>query len=284
MDLATLTDLNSFLSEKGYFLELTADGSPTLRWGQGESMHHSGGAASESIYIYQTALDFFFSLQKTEIVSRDSQKEIGDVEAWLWKSSLLGSLDELSDKITVMSLGFGLGYNELIVSMWALSNNIPANKIRLVSYEKDHFLYEEFQKWLESSEKAKMTVVYDLILNKIIEFNLAINLTVDDIKTNLRQWLLDGCWEQESALQNVNQINDKFNIFLFDAFSNKTTPHLWESNFLDELLKNKIKAPCVFSTYACRGELKRTLAANDFRVVRRQGFKGKRDATLAFLI
>ena len=44
--------MNNEFAQTRFTIEITADGSPTLKLPeQGESMHHSGGAAKETDYI-----------------------------------------------------------------------------------------------------------------------------------------------------------------------------------------------------------------------------------------
>lgn len=276
--------VNNYLIEKGYSVEITGDGSPTLRWGVGESMHHSGGAASESVYIYRTALDFLSSVRDHQItqVTILSEEQL--------QASTLGCRGNM----VIMSLGFGIGYNELLVADWILKNQFRGDQIKLYSYEKENFLYENFNLWLEN-KLSPLNPVFDLILDKIISADEALLLAdksdnseqvkrKKNIKKILWELKQKKLWIQESALVPPFESLEKFNLFLFDAFSHKTTPELWDNSFLDALFRKNISTPCVFSTYACRGDLKRVLQKNNFQFLKRLGFKGKRDATLAFKI
>lgn len=281
-----LVGVNCYLSEKGYSVEITGDGSPTLRWGSGESMHHSGGAASESVYIYRTALEFLSSSSRVQKVTQ----QISLTEELIQSSTLF-----CQDEMVIMSLGFGVGYNELLVADWILRNRFREDQIKLYSYEKEKFLYEDFNLWLENM-KSPLGEVFDLILEKLFS-NDGIGNSVEtgkekssqlqkkeEIKKTLWSLKQKNQWIQESALIPPFESKEKFHLFLFDAFSNKTTPELWDNTFLDTLFQKNTATPCVFSTYACRGDLKRVLQKNEFQFQKRLGFKGKRDATLAFKI
>lgn len=273
--------VNGFLNAKGYKLEITADGSPTLRYGEGESMHHSGGAASESIYIYQKAMDFLYSKGKGVFTPNALEKT--SHEAILNDFSLMNT-SEINTPLTVMSLGFGLGYNELLVALWGLINDLPLEKIRIKSYEKEMFLYTEFNLWL-NGKPTPLGEVLDLVLNKIIEFSseeIKGKMTAPLVKVRLKNMLEKQLWVQAGALVVPFASEEKWQLLLFDAFSSKTSPELWQVEFINQLLKYNTSLPCVFTTYACRGELKRVLHDNEFYFMKRLGFKGKRDATLAF--
>jgi tRNA U34 5-methylaminomethyl-2-thiouridine-forming methyltransferase MnmC len=266
------------LLQELYNLEYTEDGSPTLRVGQGESMHHSGGAASESKYIYETALDFFYSKNRlpfdwnTFLEFKKNKK----LEDFLVRYSID---PEVSHSIQVLSMGFGLGYNELIFAAWALQNKVDVEKLSLDSFELDTNLYLAFNEWLNLQDTAKETV-YDQVLISLYPEKVFHAM----IKELLKTMLLNKTWRQNMAMTTDSLSVEKYSVILYDAFSSKTNPELWSFEFLDKILKKHTQSHCVFSTYACKGELKRVLEANSFEFIKRQGFKGKRDASLAFRV
>ena len=96
-------------------------------------MHHSGGAAAETLYIYaepfKNALSALIRLNKNELA-------IGVV-------------------------GFGLGYIELAF-LHCLSNHLP-NSVIITSFEKDLELREKFKAWVTGECNA----TYDLICEKL---------------------------------------------------------------------------------------------------------------------
>lgn len=219
---------------KSFVIELTGDGSPTLRLKksssekQAESMHHSGGAASETLYIYTEPF------KKTLSITTQSNLSIGVV-------------------------GLGLGYIELSIT--------PALSVaKLVSFEKDQELVENFKSWIHGQENK----TYDLICEK---------LHVD--KSSALKKLNALGWHCEGELTPATQISEPFNYVAYDAFSQFTDGPLWTDEFLDFFLTNLCAKDCVFATYACTGLLKRALIRNGFSFIKRPGFKGKRDATLA---
>ncbi len=106
---------------------LTGDGSPSLR-GEGEPMHHLGGAYSETQYIYGEALR---RLQQWPQLTE-------------WK---------------VLVVGLGLGYIELLAMAEALKNNKP---VQILSYEINQDLVEAFLAWLKG-ELVENT--YDCLYN-----------------------------------------------------------------------------------------------------------------------
>jgi hypothetical protein len=99
-----------------FTIELTEDGSPTLRLpGDGECMHHSGGAAAETEYIYKSVIE--------------------------------AALQRMPD-LKMAVVGLGLGYIEI---SWAIAclkqkSNLQS---RFISFETDEGLKKNFSEWLE---------------------------------------------------------------------------------------------------------------------------------------
>ena len=219
---------------KSFVIELTGDGSPTLRLKksasekQAESMHHSGGAAAETLYIYTEPF------KKTLSVIKHEKPSIGIV-------------------------GLGLGYIELsLVSL--------LSRAKLVSFEKEQELVDSFKSWVDGQENK----TYDLICEKL---NIKKSSVLD--KLNSLDWLCEG------ELTTETKTSHPFNFVAYDAFSQFTDAPLWTDSFLDFFLTNLCAKDCVFTTYACTGLLKRALLRNNFIFIKRPGFTGKRDATLA---
>ncbi len=219
---------------KSFVIELTGDGSPTLRLKksssekQAESMHHSGGAAAETLYIYSEPF------KKTLSVIKHENPSIGVV-------------------------GLGLGYIELSMAP-------SLSKAKLVSFEKDQELVESFKSWIHGHENK----TYDLICEK---------LNVD--KSSVLKKLNSLDWHCAGELTLKTKTSHPFNFIAYDAFSQFTDGPLWTDGFLDFFLTNLCAKDCVFATYACTGLLKRALLRNNFVFIKRPGFTGKRDATLA---
>lgn len=106
-----------------FITELTADQSPTLRLVQfidgvsvPESMHHSGGAAAETEYIYGEAIRLGLSVQQS---------------------------------LNFLVVGLGLGYIEILISSLVCGQNIS-------SFEIDSDLRNNFQNWISGSDEFKI--------------------------------------------------------------------------------------------------------------------------------
>ena len=231
---------------KSFVIELTGDGSPTLRLKNAnlqfpekmpESMHHSGGAALETLYIY--------------------------IEPF--KNTLTAAAMELKLKeLSLGVVGLGLGYIELSLLQNLIAN--PAISANLTSFEKETELVENLTAWLDGKNNA----TYELICEKLSVKKAQVIEKIQNLE-----------WQKLGLLDFETKVSKPFNFVAYDAFSQFTDGPLWSDDFLDFFLTNLCDKDCVFSTYACTGNLKRALQRNGFLFIRRQGFTGKRDATLA---
>ncbi len=119
----------------GFSLEKTQDGSPTLRRQQatrpdftdGESMHHSGGAATETVYIYKPVIE--------------------KVQSWN------------VEKPAYLSVGLGLGYVELLIARENLDKEVLISSFEIVPELRDSFL-----KWIMQDQlPEEIQRTYDLV-------------------------------------------------------------------------------------------------------------------------
>lgn len=220
----------------------TADGSPTLTlpptW---EPMHSLEGAFSETQYIYQPTVESVFTHCPTP---------------------------------TFLSLGLGLGYNEILIACESLVQKKQPALVR--SFELVPELRDYFRAWIQG-EPSPLNAVYDQIA-KIYAQKYA--LSELEILKQLHTFLSQGILKLEGPVSLHTDLSSA-NGILFDAFCAKTSPELWTVEFLHDFFKRTAGAPCFMSTYACTGELRRALTAAGFRVEKRKGFAFKRESTSA---
>lgn len=232
----------------GLEIKLTEDGSPTAYFTgdseeRGETMHSLKGALSETLYIYGSPQE----LVRTQLT-----------------------------KPHLFSLGLGLGYFEIISSALSIKYSQP---LLGVTYEISEDLRNGFFNWLKSSsEPTELGPVYQTILALVSQ---KFNFSEEQIYLNLKNSIKEGDWQLYKELTASTPILQKSNIIAFDAFSSKSSPELWNREFLDYFLKNAAAEQCLFSTYACTGHLKRALKDAEFELHIREGFASKRDSTLA---
>lgn len=240
-----------------YTLQITADGSPTLilenpdasEMTASEAMHNSAGALTESIYIYY------------ENILEASRR------GW---------------PCNVLSVGLGLGYNEALTAVSKIRSQV-LNSPLIFSFEKNPTIRSQYKSWLTRnavSEKSFWTEAFDQTLIATAE---KFSIDPHTIKKVLIDLYNDKCFRLESDfLDYKSKISgQRFTSILFDAFSKKSTPGLWDEEFLDNVLNDCADKNCILTSYAATGTLNRALAKNGFRNTRRSGFQGKRESTWA---
>lgn len=217
----------------------TLDGSPSLQLidnNRNEVMHHRGGAFAETMYIYSSTVETL--------------------------------LRELENPL-IMSMGLGLGYNELMVAAKSLA---VGKTCRLQSFESDDELRDSFLGFVRGEENP-LTPMY----HKICEY---LSTPASEIRKWLSERLVRNEWKCDPAFVSVAQLLPGINGYLWDAFSQKTSPDLWTAEMLDGVLA-KAGEKCLFASYASLGVLKRALKAANMTVIKRDGFFGKRNSTFA---
>ena len=240
--------MNTLFEASGFQVEITNDGSPTLKQVRsGESMHHSGGAASETWYIYGSVMETVFK------------------QAALSKST---------DCIQVCNVGLGLGYIEMA---WVILNFEKINS-HFDSFEISYDLQKHFSDWLENKESVT-TEIYNLAWNQLIAHSAHL-IKSSELRKQIQTEHLKRQLNFHGDIIQHKQ-NKKWNVICFDAFSNKTDHQIWTLEYLNYFLENHTASDCVFTTYASTSILKKALKSNGFKILNRSGFSGKRESTLA---
>lgn len=251
--------MNSWAS-LGFEIENTADASLTLRLlkptypdaAHGESMHHSGGAWAETLLIYGTPI-------------REVLQEVSEAR--------------------FLIVGLGLGYIEMTIAREALLlGKTSAAVLEITSFESVPELRKFFFLWVHGKKAELPEEIYQTYQSVAQSVVSGTDLKVENLQNFLKdifkeENLLRGALEENSSFQG------SYHGIMYDAFSSKTTPHLWDENFLEKFLTSVAdRSFCLFSTYACRVSLKSALAKAGFEVIVRPGFQGKRNSTLGRLI
>jgi hypothetical protein len=146
--------MNNAFEQTRFTIEFTEDGSPTLRLpSEGESMHHSGGAATETEYIYK---------------------------------SVIGSALNRYPEAKLAVVGLGLGYIEISWAIEAIKLNLQ-KKSEFVSFETEFELKNIFLKWIESDSEK----IYDSVCKSLDE-KIKITEIKEAIKYSLEKNKLRG--------------------------------------------------------------------------------------------
>jgi len=226
---------------KNYAIEMTEDGSPTMRIDSGESMHHSGGAWAETLYVYGAALRW--ALSKTD-----------------------------SSSMRICNVGLGLGYNELLVA--ALCPQIE----RLFSFEVESRLVESFEDNLSSISDAYFQNILTQVNAVFPAIDPCLRLL--EWRSGGRWRVFPEGLGPDFFAQAQKQMDWTICLYdAFSAQTNpELWEEEFLVQFLASQAGNQF---AVFATYACRGSLKRALRRSSFQVLERPGFQGKRNATFA---
>lgn len=171
-----------------------------------------------------------------------------------------------------LSVGLGLGYNEMLIAFEYLKGSFKYSP-QIESFETVDILKQGFKNWLQQKDE-----VPEIYLQIEDYFHKKQNLPV---RKQLAEWLEAGNFKLREGLDATTRSAISFHCVLYDAFSSKTSPELWSEEFLSHFIQNFTAEKCVWSTYACTGNLKRALANNRFYILSQQGFVGKRQSTFA---
>ncbi|MCB0378527.1 MAG: hypothetical protein KDD33_08550 [Bdellovibrionales bacterium] len=230
-------------NRKAFEIISTLDGSPTLSLAGGEKMHSLDGALSETYFIYAPVLD--------EALKAPHPK--------------------------ILSLGLGIGYNEIIALAKTL--RLGTKDFLILSFEIEEWLIEDFKSWALQKDITPLDSCYDEILKLACQKEA---MDPQAVKTLLQQTLQDGRLLVVGPMTLENS-HGPFQGILYDAFSNHTDPELWDQTYLETFLQNYSDPEhCYFATYAATGNLKRALISQGFTLEDKKGFGRKRQSTYAF--
>ncbi len=230
----------------GFRIEITQDQSPSLRMLQsvtdkyqdGEAMHHSGGAAAETDLIYGTCI--------REVLQAIPQPHF-------------------------VIVGLGLGYIEMFIAKEALLHKASVGEIQ--SFESVPELRDFFWRWIHDLDLApELQKVYDEVLHYVLN---GAPVSREAVKAFL-QVQFPRRDSFLGSLTTETTFKVKSHGLLYDAFSSKTTPTLWEEDFLMNFLQTAASDKAWLATYACKGSLKRALRRSGFQLDVLLGFQNKR--------
>jgi hypothetical protein len=252
------TEIQPTFNDFGFRVEPTGDGSPTLRmlkssnekYENGESMHHSQGAYTETEYIYGTCI--------REALSKSCRQFI--------------------------VVGLGLGYIELLIVRELLANGI--SNASILSFESVDLLRQNFVRW---SNHSPLNPEIENTYNKVAEYLATESIPAADLRRAASTMLETASLKLVPSLEGPFVFSrDQIRLshgtcILYDAFSKATDSQLWEEEFLVAFLQTHSGHPSFLSTYACTGNLKRALKRTGYQVEERPGFSGKRLSIIARL-
>jgi len=176
-------------------------------------------------------------------------------------------------KPKIISIGLGFGYCELTVLVRLMQHS----HYQIITYESEADLKQALISYLQG-EETEYTKQYVQIFSRYEE---AYSLSTGSLKKVLlhayesEKWLLRESFD-------FQQTDELYNAILFDPFCSRFHAAVWEEKSLHTWLQHMAADSCVFSTYAAKGDLKRSLKELGFTLEKRPGFGLKRESTLAY--
>ena len=210
---------------------ITSDGSTTIHLPDWDEQYHSKhGAIQEAYHVFI-------------------------------KSGLDKILENNTNKVSILEIGFGTGLNAFITFLEGDKKNI---KIDYVGMEAYPVLADEIEK-----------------LNYVSELKSAAYQAVFDA-------MHETSWEEKQTISEAFQLTKKkqffaditdenaFNLIYFDAFGAKNQPELWTEEIFQKMY-NALKADGILVTYSAKGSVRRAMQTVGFLVERLDGPPGKRE-------
>lgn len=163
------------------------------------------------------------------------------------------------EKIKVLDVCFGLGYNSSVFAEIALKNNLKI-KIEILGLENDSWILEQIH--LTQFPTKNWNLFQKMKNFEISSENLKLKIFVGD------------------ARKTLENISKKFDFVLFDPFSPKNCPELWEENFLKKIsLVSKVGTK--LTTYSCNKKFRNSLEKLGWKIFDVEGVGRKSPSTLA---
>ncbi len=167
-------------------------------------------------------------------VGESYHSQTGAVEEALKKYAIPCKIAEKakSGKVRILDVCFGLGYNSAMAIDVALKEN-PNCEIEVVGLEYDSVIVEKIQ---EVNPPITFFKHYKKLNNDNLEFK--------EGKVNVKLLLGD-------ARETCKQLQENhFDAIFFDPFSPKTSPEMWNTEFLKEMWRVMNKE-AILATYSC---------------------------------
>jgi tRNA U34 5-methylaminomethyl-2-thiouridine-forming methyltransferase MnmC len=170
-----------------------------------------------------------------------------------------GLLSVNKKEISILEIGFGTGLNALLSLKESIRKNIIINYHTIEPNPINKELYNK------------------LNFSKLIGINKDYFLKLHDLEWNKKQKIHQYFIfkKYKKSIQEFN-IEKKYDIIYFDAFSPRKQPELWGIDTLSKIF-NMITKNGFLVTYCAQGEFKRNLKGIGYEVISLNGPPGKRE-------
>jgi tRNA U34 5-methylaminomethyl-2-thiouridine-forming methyltransferase MnmC len=177
------------------------------------------------------------------------------------KSGLDKVLENNTNEVSILEIGFGTGLNAFITFLEGDKKNITIDYVGVEAYP---VLAGEIKK-LNYVSELKSTA-YQAVFDAMYE------TTWEEKQT------ISAAFQLTKRKQFFADITDEnaFNLIYFDAFGARNQPELWTEEIFQKMY-NALKTDGVLVTYAAKGSVRRAMQTVGFTVERLAGPPGKRE-------
>ena len=165
-----------------------------------------------------------------------------------------------ANPLNIFEVGFGTGLNALLT---AISDSDKKRIIHYTSIEKyplPENLIQTLNHWTFAGSEGKR--IFDKIHNS---------------KWGYTEKVTENFYLKKNKFDLVKEtIEGKFDLIYFDAFGPDKQPEMWTRSVLKKISEITLKGG-IFVTYSAKGEVKRLLRVNGFKVAMLPGPPGKRE-------
>lgn len=162
--------------------------------------------------------------------------------------------------VSILEMGFGSGLNAYNSLLYSQNNNVDIHYVGIEKYPIDPQVVStlEYPKIFKAEETA---LLFHKIHHVLWEENVEIsgNFTLK---------------KQQVSFEDV-ELNAKFDIIYFDAFSPEDQPELWTKTLFQKMY-NALNSKGILVTYCSKGIVKQALRAVGFKLKRLPGPPSKR--------
>jgi len=200
--------------------------------------------------------------QKKEVVTNDGTTTLYSAEFdECYHSTKDGALQESlkkhiipasklisKEKLTILDICFGLGYNTL-TTLYYYKKNYPNKKLHIISPELDKDLVKSLKDFNYPKEFKQFKEIIEAISQNFFyeDKNIKIEVIIKD------------------AREAIKDINTKIDILYQDAFSPKKNPALWSYEYFKDIKKIASK-DIIITTYSSATPIRLAMSENGFKI------------------
>lgn len=175
-------------------------------------------------------------------------------------------ISDSKKQINILEMGFGTGLNALLTYHFAESNLLNIHYTTIEAYPIQFDMYNSLN-YCNLLGKSNLQSSFKLMHES--DWNTDILIQSNFILHKINK-----------KLQDLQLIDNQYELIYFDAFSPNEQPELWEPEIFTKLF-NYTKSNGILVTYCAKGLFKRTLKSCGFIVESIEGPPGKREMVRA---